>query len=61
MYEDATMCIEVDEDNYTKKICISRCLRQGYTISSKLFHLALENIITELDWETKGIKIDETY
>ena len=38
-----------------------RGIRQGDTISSKLFMAALETIFRRLTWETRGLKIDGEY
>jgi len=45
----------------TKKIQARRGVRQGNTISSKLFTLALEYTFKELSWEKKGVAVDGTY
>ena len=40
------------------KIRIKREVRQGDTISLKLFTATLESIFRWLNWENKGVKID---
>ena len=40
------------------KIRIKRGVRQGDTISPKLFTATLESIFRRLNWENKGVKID---
>ena len=42
----------------SEKIRIKRGVRQGDTISSKLFTATLESIFRRLNWENKGVKID---
>ena len=42
-------------------INIRRGVRQGDTISPKLFTAALESIFRRLSWETRGMKIDGEY
>ena len=42
----------------SEKIRIKRGVRQGNTISPKLFTATLESIIRRLNWENKGVKID---
>ena len=44
-----------------QQINIRRGVRQGDTISSKLFTAALESIFRQLTWETRGLKIDGEY
>ena len=41
-----------------EKIRIKRGVRQGDTISPKLFTATLESIFRRLNWENKGVKID---
>ena len=62
--------IEILKDIYTvisvtvhmhkesEKIRIKRGVRQGDTISPKLFTATLESIFRRLNWENKGVKID---
>ena len=45
----------------TNKINIRRGVRQGDTISPKLFTAALESIFRELTWETRGLKTNGEY
>ena len=42
----------------SEKIRIKIGLRQGDTISPKLFTATLESIFRRLNWEHKGVKID---
>ena len=52
--------IEILKDIYgqSEKIRIKRGVRQGDTISPKLFTATLESIFRRLNWENKGVKID---
>ena len=64
------MCIDILKDIYTDssvtvhlhkesdKIRIKRGVRQGDTISPKLFTATLESMFRRLNWENKGVKID---
>ncbi|CAH1224416.1 unnamed protein product [Diabrotica balteata] len=58
IYDNATMQINVAEGLTTNKIRSERGVRQGDTISPKLFTLALEDVFKKLNWEQLGIKID---
>lgn len=49
--------MRIDEDLTTDKITLEREVRQGDTVSSKSFTLALEDVFKELNWES----IDESY
>lgn len=40
---------------------IQSCVRQGDTISSKLFILPFEGVFKQLDWDRMGININGTY
>ena len=42
----------------SEKIRIKRGVRQGDTISPKMFTATLESIFRRLNWENKGVKID---
>lgn len=60
IYENATLQVAIDEDTSTDKIKIEKGVRQGDTISPKLFTLALESAFKNLAWENKGINVDGT-
>lgn len=45
--------------NSTNRIKIQRGVRQGDTISPKLFLSALANIFKTIDWSDKGISINK--
>ncbi|VDM64948.1 unnamed protein product [Angiostrongylus costaricensis] len=40
------------------KIGVKRGVRQGNTISPKLFSVALQNVMRTLEWDNVGVKID---
>lgn len=61
IYQEATFHIKIDNDLQTDKIKLGKGVRQGDTISPKLFTLALENVFKRLNWEGKGLKIDGTF
>lgn len=52
------MTIKLDDINITNKIKMERGVRQGDTISPKLFTLALEDVFKKLNWDKKGIRVD---
>jgi len=51
----------VQEGVTTNRIPINRGVRQGDTISSKLFTLVLEDVFRRLDWDKKGLRVDGGY
>jgi hypothetical protein len=61
IYDDATFHVKIDDDLETMKIDLGKGVRQGDTISPKLFTLALENVFKKLNWVEKGLKIDGVY
>jgi len=56
IYSNATTTVKLHET--TEKIKISRGVRQGDTISPKLFIAVLEYAMKSLSWEDKGVNID---
>uniref|UniRef100_A0A7I4Z2I0 Reverse transcriptase domain-containing protein n=1 Tax=Haemonchus contortus TaxID=6289 RepID=A0A7I4Z2I0_HAECO len=42
-------------------IKVKREVRQGDTISRKLFNAALENVMRHMEWESMGVKVDGRY
>ena len=50
--------VTVHRHKESEKIRIKRGVRQGDTISPKLFTATLESIFRRLNWENKGVKID---
>ena len=59
MYNQGTSSIRLHKDS--NKINIDRAVRQGDTVSPKLFNAALESIFRRLDWDRKGININGDY
>ena len=56
IYSKGTATIRLHKDS--DKFPINRGVRQGDTISPKLFNAALEEIMRKLDWGSKGVNID---
>ena len=59
IYGNASATTKLHE--MSQPISIKRGVRQGDTISPKLFTAALENIFRGLNWERKGININGSY
>ena len=55
IYTSSLMTIHLHKES--NKINIRRAVRQGDTISPKLFTAALESIFLQLTWETRGLKL----
>lgn len=58
IYNHATSQVKITEEQITNKIQIKKGVRQGDTISPKLFTLALEDMFKRLMWQNKGININ---
>ena len=56
IYTDSSVTVHLHIES--EKIRIKRGVRQGDTISPKLFTAILESIFRRLNWENKGVKID---
>ena len=56
IYTDSSVTVHLHKES--EKIRIKRGVRQGDTISPKLFTATLERIFRRLNWENKGVKID---
>ena len=56
VYTDSSVTVHLHKES--EKIRIKRGVRQGDTISPKLFTATLESIFRRLNWENKGVKID---
>ena len=56
IYTDSSVTVHLHKES--EKIRIKRGVRQGDTISPKLFTATLESIFRRLNWENKGMKID---
>ena len=52
---DSSVAVHMHKES--EKISIKRGVRQGDTISHKLFTATLESIFRRLNWENKGLKI----
>jgi Reverse transcriptase (RNA-dependent DNA polymerase) len=61
IYANATMHVKINDNLRTNQINIKRGVRQGDSISPKLFTLVLEDIFKKLNWQAKGIKIDGSF
>ena len=59
IYTDSSVTVYLHKES--EKINIKRGVRQGDTISPKLFASTLESIFRRLNWENKGLKIDGEY
>ena len=59
IYTNSSMTVHLHKES--NKINTRRGVRQGATISPKLFTSALESIFRLLTWETRGLKIDGEY
>ena len=59
IYTNSSIPVHLHKES--NKINIARGVRQGYTISPKLFTAALESIFRRLTWETRGLQIDSEY
>lgn len=55
------MQIKWDDESATAKIPIGKDVRQGDTISPKLFKAAMEVIFKQLPWNKKGVCMDGKY
>lgn len=60
-YDKAIIQIQITEDTITPRMKIKQGVRQGDTISSKLFILALEDVLQRLNSEELGVMIDGRY
>ena len=56
--KDTDSSVTVHLNKESEKIRIKRGVRQGDTISPKLFTATLESIFRRLNWGNKGVKID---
>ena len=59
IYAKGTAVVRLHKD--TEKIKIGKGVRQGDTISPKLFTACLEGIFRKFSWESKGINVDGEY
>ncbi|PZC75698.1 hypothetical protein B5X24_HaOG205730 [Helicoverpa armigera] len=56
LHANATACVSLHKK--TRKFPLGRGVRQGDTISPKMFTLSLEYIFQQLDWTNKGLVVD---
>ena len=59
IYTDSSVTVYLHKES--EKINLKRGVRQGDTISPKLFTSTLESIFRRLNWENKGLKTDREY
>ena len=59
IYTDSSVTVYLHKES--ENINIKRGVRQGDTISPKLFTSTLESIFRRVNWENKGLKIDGEY
>ena len=59
IYTDSSVTVHLHKES--EKTRIKRGVRQGDTISPKLFTATLESIFRRLNWENKGVKIDREF
>ena len=58
MYTDSSVTVHLHKESEKIRIKRGPGVRQGDTISPKLFTATLESIFRRLNWENKGVKID---
>ena len=56
MYNNGTSVIKLDQ--ISNKFPIQKGVRQGDTLSPKLFNAGLEQVFRRLEWQNKGITIN---
>ena len=56
IYTDSSVTVHLHKES--EKVRIKRGVRQGDTISPKVFTATLESIFRRLNWENKSVKID---
>ncbi len=59
IYRDSTATIQLHKKS--RIIPIRKGVRQGDTISPKLFTACLEEIFKKLEWDDMGLKVDGEY
>ena len=59
IYTNATASLHINDDTVT--IDVKKGVRQGDTISPKLFSAGLEEVFKRLDWSKAGIKVNGKY
>ena len=59
IYTDSSVTVHMHKES--EKIRIKRGVRQGDTISPKLFTATLESIVRRLNWENKSVYLGQHY
>lgn len=57
----ASATYHLNEQEKTESVSLNRGVKQGDTLSPKLFTLAVEDIFKQLEWSNKGININGKY
>lgn len=53
IYANATVLVKIVEEQCNNKISIMKCVREGDTITPKLFTLAVADIFKNPNWDTR--------
>lgn len=60
-YKKVTIKVKIVEELEILKLPVKLGVRQGVFISPTLFKLVLKDVFKQLNWESKGLNIDDRY